>query len=162
MLELGIDEATIVLQDNTNNSYVGGESWITQAEAMIKRYAVLADFEVILGPQISESVAPAGYTVAYHYGSHNWYLALAYHPDYPRMGVVVKYSAMALDFYLEKRQIKFYQLMHITDKMYSERLSRIDFTADYIDEDIEVANISFNIIYLIYLVLWGSNYGITN
>lgn len=147
MLELGVDEMTQVLQVTPNCAYNGRATWETIAEEMIDIYAQKADFQNILGYKLVEPKAPAGYTRAYHYGSHNWYLALGYHPEHERMGVVVKYSAQALDYYLEEKKIRLYQLLHIiSDPRYTARLSRIDLTADYIDEDVDVTKIYQNLI----------------
>ena len=147
MLELGIDEATIVLKANPKHAYCSGLPWELHAEVIINTFAQKADFKNVLGRRTTEEKAPAGYTKAYHYGSHNFYFALAYHPEQKTMGVVVKFSAQALDYYLQHRNIKFYQFMHIVaDKMYSARLSRIDLTADYIDENVDTTDIYKNLV----------------
>ncbi len=142
MLEIGIDETTIVLQADPNHAYNKCMQWELLARVIINTFAERADFFNILGPKVSEEKAPAGYTKAYHYGSHNFYLALAYHPDQKKMGVVVKFSAQALDYYLQHRNIQFYELIHdVADKMYSTRLSRVDLTADYVDENVDTTAI---------------------
>lgn len=142
MLELGIDEATIVLKANPKHAYFSRLPWELHAQVILNTFAQKADFKNVFGLRITEEKAPAGYTKAYHYGNHNFYFAMAYHPEQKTMGVVVKFSAQALDYYLQHRHIKFYQFMHIVaDKMYSARLSRIDLTADYIDEAVDTTNI---------------------
>lgn len=147
MLELGVDEITLVLQPTPDDAYDVNAQWINIAEKMIDTYAKKADFENILGNKITEPKAPAGYTIAYHYGTHNWYMAVAYNPEQRSMGVIVKFSAQALDYYTEHRNIKLYKMLHITtDDMYTARLSRIDLTADYMDEDIDVTEIYHSLI----------------
>lgn len=138
ILELGIDEITLVLQATAPCAGM----WTDLAEWLISQFAVRSQFIHTYGIQAKEDKSPAGYTVAYHYGAHNFYLALAYHPDHARMGIVVKLSAQALDYYTEHSGMKLYQLLQIAkDDSYTMRLSRVDLTADYIDEAIDVTAI---------------------
>lgn len=101
-----------------------------------------SNFVNIFGPQSKEDKAPAGYTVAYHYGAHSFYLALAYHPEHARMGIIVKMSAQALDYYTQHSGLKLYNLLQTAqDNSYTMRLSRVDLVADYINEGIDVTAI---------------------
>ena len=121
---------------------LANETWEDVAEGMIGRFESLSDFKNVFGDKDLERKAPAGYTTAYHYGEHSFYLAVAYHTYYNEMGVVVKFSAQALDYYCENSGLKVYEfLQKIQHSDYSLRLSRIDLTADYIDENIDVTNI---------------------
>lgn len=147
MLELGVDEISITLQVSQALTYGLSARWETSAEIIIDTYSSKAQLETYFGCKMPEPTAPKGYAVAYHFGSHSWYFALAYHPEHPQMGVIARWSAQALDYYLEKSKLKLYQLLHITtDKIYTSRLSRIDLTADYIDENIDVTTIYHGLI----------------
>lgn len=146
MLELGVDELTIVLQLNPTikNRYVDTKDfeWRNFAEKIIDRFVEKAAFKKIFGSCIIESRVPKGYTIAYTYGEHNCYLALGYNDSQMQLGVIVKLSAQALDYYCEKSNLKVYEfLQNIQDSFYVARLSRIDFMADYIDEEINVTKI---------------------
>ena len=58
------------------------------------------------------------------------------------MGICVKFSAKALDYYREQTGLEIYQFLQMvqSDK-YGLRLSRIDLTADYFNEDIDITKI---------------------
>lgn len=147
MLKLGVDELTLVLQvskmvkqyfaDN-NYEFV----WHGVAEDIIDDFARLSNLQQIFGRRIFESRPPQGYTTAYTYGEHSFYLAIAYHKYMMNMGIIVKFSAQALDYYCEQSGIKVYEFIKkIQSATYTARLSRIDLTADFIDEDIDVTSI---------------------
>lgn len=143
ILELGVDECTIVLQLNTDH-FVLDESmdWLDVSEQIINRFAAKTDLISIYGEPMPEKKAPQGYTKAVTFGEHPFYFAIAYHELHRSMGVIVKFSAQALDFYCAKKGIKIYHLLqNACDDLYTMRLSRIDLTADYIDEDINPTKI---------------------
>lgn len=141
MLEFGVDEITAVLQLADKN-ILRAIDWQDAAEKMIAIFAIKARFLDVLGEQKPITVLPQGYKIGYTFGDHNFYLALAYHPTQNSMGVVVKFSALALDYYTEQTGLKVYRLLQrVVDDFYSVRLSRVDLTVDYIDEDINVTEI---------------------
>jgi len=148
LLELGVDEITLVLQLSSHlKSQIALSDWCDIAKDMIYTFVDKSRFKTIFGDAIPEERPPSGYTIAYTYGEHNFYLAVAYHQFQVRMGVVVKFSAQALDYYCEASGLKLYEFLQvIQDNYYSTRLSRIDLTADYIDEYINVTNIYQNFI----------------
>lgn len=148
MIELGVDEITVVLQLSSNiKDNIKPSEWYVYAKAMIDIFVDLADFKAIFGDIRFEDRPPEGYTNAYSFGEHNFYLAAAYHNMRIDMGVVIKFSAQALDYYIEQSGLRVYQLMKIIqDDTYTTRLSRVDLTVDYIDEDIDVTNIYQNLI----------------
>lgn len=147
MLQLGVDEITVVLQLDrlVKQSYADNSEefvWPEVAEAMIAKFVQMADFIHVFGAQDMENRPPQGYTVAYRYGEHSFYLAIAYHGLMPNMGVAVKFSAQALDYYCKKTDMQVYQfLKKVQCPIYTARLSRIDLTADYINEGIDVTTI---------------------
>lgn len=116
--------------------------WQDCAECMIEIFLEKSNFVNIFGEQLTEKHPPQGYTVAYTYGEHSFYMALAYHKYQTNMGVVIKFSAQALDYYCVQSGLKPYQfLQKIQHPLYSIRTSRVDFTADFIDEGIDVTEI---------------------
>lgn len=143
MLELGVDEITLVLQLPTSNkALLATSDWKDVAEYLICKFEDKSDVKQVFGNKSFEQKAPAGYTVAYKYGEHNFYFAIAYHEYQISMGVVIKFSAQALDYYLEKKDMKVYQFLQmVSHAEYEQRLSRIDLTADYIDEDMDISKI---------------------
>lgn len=143
MLELGIDEITLVLQlPSAHKNLLGLSDWKDIAEYMIKKFENKSDIKSVFGEREFEKKAPAGYTNAYTYGEHSFYFAIAYHEYQISMGVVIKFSAQALDYYLEntgKRVYQFLQMVSCSD--YEQRLSRVDLTADYINKDVDISDI---------------------
>ncbi|MBK5244771.1 MAG: replication initiation factor domain-containing protein [Eubacteriaceae bacterium] len=143
MLELGVDEITVVLQLSPNyKNCLAISEWEEVAENLIDKFVKKSGFITVYGDMEVEQRPPQGYTYAYKFGEHNFYLAVAYHTYQLSMGIAVKLSAQALDYYCEATGLKVYQfLQKITEKEYTIRLSRIDLTADYIDEDVDVTGI---------------------
>ena len=144
MIELGVDEITLVLQlpkelMGIYNPY----NWDKIADNMITHFEDKAEFEKIFGEKRGEARTPAGYTNAYTYGDHSFYFAVAFHQYQLRMGVVVKFSAQALDYYCEKSGENVYVFLQKIkdDGWYTIRLSRVDVVADYIDENVDITDI---------------------
>lgn len=147
MLEIGVDEITLVFQLSKNRkSVLGVRDWDSVAEELIGVFEKKADFLSVFGDKEQEEKAPEGYKTAYKYGEHPFYFCIAYHPYYANMGIIVKFSAQALDYYIESSGIEVYQFMQkLIYPDYTIRLSRIDLTADYIDEDINITGIYQNL-----------------
>lgn len=143
MIEFGIDEITVVLQvPRFIESKKDLEEWSAEAKLVVNHFVELADFKGIYGHINTQEKIPAGYTNAWTFGEHNFYLAVAYHEYQPRMGIVIKFSATSLDYYCKESQLKVYEFLKlIQSDLYTIRLSRIDLTADYIDEEIDVTDI---------------------
>lgn len=116
--------------------------WIEVAGIIIEKFISKADFISVYGEPMPEKKAPKGYTDAITFGEHPFYLAIAYHDLIKSMGVIVKFSAQALDYYCTAKGIKLYTLLqNVRDDLYSMRLSRIDLTADFIDEGLKPTKI---------------------
>lgn len=143
MIELGVDEITLVLQLPAEaKSILESKKWKEVAEDIRLQFEMESEIRTVLGKVKIGRKAPEGYTTVYEYGDHAFYFAVAYHEYRPDMGVIVKFSAQALDYYLEEVDLKLYEfLQNIEQENYSQRLSRIDLTADYIDEDIDISEI---------------------
>lgn len=146
MLELGVDEITLVLQlPPANRSILRTTEWNCVAETLISKFEDKSDIKAVFGKRAREPKAPAGYTMSYKYGEHNFYFAIAYHEYQRDMGIVIKFSAQSLDYYLEAKNMMVYEFLQmVSHKDYTQRLSRIDLTADFIDEDIDISNIYQN------------------
>lgn len=147
MLEIGVDEITLVSQLAKNRkSVLAVRDWDSVAEELIGVFEKKADFLSVFGDKEQEEKAPEGYKIAYKYGSHPFYFCVAYHPYYPDMGIIVKFSAQALDYYVEATGLEVYRFMQkVVYPDYTIRLSRIDLTADYIDENINITGIYQNL-----------------
>lgn len=149
MLELGIDELTVILQvtRQLKNKYNSHQfHWPVVAEEIIDLFIDKADFKTIFGENIPLEKSPQGYTVSQTYGHHMHYLAVGYHHLHMSMGIIIKFSAQALNYYLESSGLKIYEfLQKIQSTDYTTRLSRIDLTVDYFDEGINVSTIYQNL-----------------
>lgn len=147
MVKLGVDELTVVLQLPLHiKNQVNPFEWESYANGMIDAFVKKSKFDEILGNEHPEERAPAGYTVAFTYGEHNFYLAVAYHEVQLNMGIVIKFSAQSLDYYLEQSNIEVYEFLQmIQSKQYTLRVSRMDLIVDYINEDIDITSIYHNL-----------------
>ncbi len=148
MLELGTDELTLILQITEDykiniHDNNGEFMWRIAAKNMIREFEKKSNIDNIFGertPLLKSK--PQGYDTAYTYGEHNFYFAIAYHKLMMSMGICVKFSAKSLNYYLEQSHLQVYDLIqNVQSDFYTTRLSRIDFVADYIDEDVDVTEI---------------------
>lgn len=141
MLKASVDELTLVLQASRDDKMkLEGESdWTKLAELMIIDFESKAKFTTVFGAKARAKNCPSGYTYGYMYGSHSFYFAVAYNPKLYSMGIVVKFSAEALHYYLRKSSQEAYDfLQNVKSDSYNMRLSRIDFDVDFIDEKFTV------------------------
>lgn len=147
MIELGIDEITLVLQlSPIQKHWLATTEWQEMAESIVSGFEEKSNFVKVFGKRSMQTQLPQGYTKGYAYGidQHDFYPAtIAYHPNQLSMGVIVKFSAQALDYYSEKTGFQVYEFLQSVeyDILYTIRLSRIDCVCDYIDEDINVTEI---------------------
>ena len=141
MLKASVDELTLILQASRDDKMkLEGESdWTKLAELMIIDFESKAKFTTVFGAKARAKNCPSGYTYGYMYGSHSFYFAVAYNPKLYSMGIVVKFSAEALHYYLRKSSQETYEfLQNVKSDTYEMRLSRIDLDVDFIDEKITV------------------------
>lgn len=147
MLEIGIDETTLVLQlSSEKKHWLETAKWEEMAEDIINRFEEKSDFIKIFGERGTQMHLPKGYKKGYAYGEneHSFYTAtIAYHPYQLSMGVIVKFSAQALDYYHKKTGLQLYQFLQSVEyeSLYTLRLSRVDCVCDYIDEKVNVTEI---------------------
>lgn len=132
-LLIDVDECTVVLSPTMEITFVG--EWKTTAEEIISTFTRLADLEEIFGVKKDADDTrplPQGYTKGYVYGDNPFYFAVAFHPDQPKMGVIIKFSATSWSVYCDRgvTNIKRF-LCSINSDLYRSRLSRIDFAVDY-------------------------------
>lgn len=145
MMELGIDEVTLVAfppPDRLNDP--GLESWEDLAREMADEVSDAAGLYGAFGRDVGPVAAPKGYTVSHTLGHTGLYFAIAYHPFRPNMGVVLKFSASALHYLVEKIGLQLHDILKNAWKpdLYTLRSSRIDLTADFIDEGLSVDEIA--------------------
>lgn len=143
-LKTSVDELTLVLQAPIADKidFEDASDWIRKAENIITTFENLAKFATIFGKKQVQIKAPAGYKVCYSYGEHNFYFAVAYNPESWNMGVICKFSAESLHFYLLKTGWQVYEFLQaIKSDEYEMRLSRIDFDVDFFDERFTVNSI---------------------
>lgn len=145
MVELGIDEATLVLQPVIDARPGDSEfsSWDDQAVCLALGAAGKLDCSSVFGDRHSLERCPSGYNAGFTYGENDFYFAIAYSRNHPGMGVVIKFSAQALAFYTRETGKEFWQVLQALQSpdCYTVRPSRIDLTADFIDEGISVDDI---------------------
>lgn len=145
MIELGIDELTLVFipcKSFLNSRPFNTWDWSQQANYLIHSIAEQSDFVYIFGDRSTAVTPPQGYITAFTFGVHDFYFSMGFHPAYVEMGIVLKFSAKALEFYLSKARCTVYEYLHsIQNENYLFHLSRIDFVADYINEAFTVTSI---------------------
>lgn len=149
-INVDVDEFTLVLQ--VNKEYFNENSdireWPSIAKEALNTFIKNINLKNMFGGELPIEVCPKGYTHGFKYGQHSYYFAMAYHDSMPNMGIICKFSAHAWHAYREIYEDKYndainiYQFLHkASDTMYSLRLSRIDFYADYINYDFTVHNL---------------------
>ena len=116
MLEFGIDELTVVLHfarrnilndDETNMNF----QWEDEAEIIINMFEQRANLIGVFGKRNGMARLPQGYMIGWTYGEHAFYFAVGYHPYQMGMGVIVKFSAQALAFYMEATGLEVYEIL---------------------------------------------------
>lgn len=145
MLELGIDELNFVLQpahDDVGDD-LGLYTWPDLAAYMIATAAAAMEFGAVFGAARELSKRPAGYGEAVTYGEHGFYLGAAFNPGSPSMGVIFTLSAQALAWWRERTGREAWELLQLVQSqgLYTVRVSRIDLTADFLDDGISVQDI---------------------
>lgn len=143
-LKTSVDELTLVLQATVDDKIAieKASDWIGKAETIITTFEGLAKFASIFGEKQTQTKAPAGYTTCYTYGDHSFYFALAYNPENLSMGIVCKFSAESLHYYLHKAKWQVYDFLQaVKSDEYEMRLSRVDLDVEFFDERFTVNSI---------------------
>lgn len=141
-IEIGVDEMTIVFQakEKLRKEYMqAGELWENLAEGIIGIIEDKAQLINIYGKKNEEKNNPMHYNCAYKYGYHDFYFAIAYNDANHKQGIIMKYSAKSLAYYIEKSGMLPYEIFQkLESDIYDVDLTRIDITVDYIDLGIEL------------------------
>lgn len=133
-----IDEFTLVLSLIDKDI---GADWILKSEEILKEFLELSRLEQMFGKLVhTSSGLPKGYTSGLMVDEQLWYLKIAWHEEFPKMGVCVRFSAQAWAAYQTWYNDLFQEEIHLAkfismvqSKVYNLHLSRVDLTADYFD-----------------------------
>ena len=141
-LLVGVDEFSLVLFPPFP---VEVKDWIKSAYIMMYEFLNLSRIEFLFG-EVTEMFdkKPSAYSQAFTIDGVPWYFAIAIHDTFQHMGVLVKFSAQAWSTYQQayfeafnkKVNIASFFKMIESEVVYTYRLSRIDFTADFFNYDI--------------------------
>lgn len=137
MLKTSIDELTIVLQATVSEKLAleNKNDWKKLANKIIDSFEVKADLLSVFGERSEAENCPQGYSSGYKYGQHSFYFCVAYNSESYTMGVIVKFSAQALAYYLKTSNKLVYEfLQSLKSDKYSFRLSRCDADVDFMNE----------------------------
>lgn len=136
-IRLGIDEFTVVLQPSAK---VHPDEWRFLAEDMTEEFLRLSQIENVLGSLVeSQRKLVQGYTEGRILEDSPYYFCICHNDEQENMGVCVKFSATSWSAYQKAYIEKYKEDMNIViflrktkyEDLYTLRLSRIDFTADY-------------------------------
>lgn len=137
MLKTSIDEMTVVLQATVSEklNLENNADWQKLANEIIADFEEKTDLKKVLGEKIEEKNCPQGYSIGFSYGEHSFYFCIAYNEENFGMGIIVKFSAQALAYYLKTRKMQVYEfLQKIQSEKYDFRLSRCDIDVDFMNE----------------------------
>lgn len=137
MLKTSIDELTVVLQATVSEKMTleSNTDWQKLAVQIIADFEKNANLLDTFGSQVEEKNCPNGYNNGFTYGEHAFYFCVAYNDSNYSMGVVCKFSAQALAYYLKVRKIQVYEfLQSLNSEVYEFRLSRCDLDVDFLNE----------------------------
>ena len=137
MLKTSIDELTVVLQATVKDklSIESNADWQKLANEIIADFEEKADLETAFGKKAEAQKCPEGYTIGHLYGNHSFYFCVAFNQENYSMGIIVKFSAQALAYYLKTKKMQVYDFLRLikSDK-YDFRLSRCDIDVDFMNE----------------------------
>lgn len=146
MINITVDQVTLVVFDN--NSKHGNTSWQDRAQKDIQQILYLSRLSELYTFTDENVKLPSGYTLGLSIDNAPSQLSIAYHPDYPNMGIIIYFSAKAWDSYLQTYQETFRKTINIHTLLqelhFSScdiRLSRIDICVDFINEKINISKL---------------------
>lgn len=137
MLKTSIDEITVVLQATLGEKLALEEDddWKDLVGVIIADFEKKADLVKVFGKQVEAKQCPQGYTNGFTYGEHSFYFCIAYNSSSYEMGIIVKFSAQALAYYLRARKMQIYHFLQgLKSEIYDFRLSRCDCDVDFMNE----------------------------
>lgn len=142
MVEVRIDEMTITLSPTDELLNSPNHRWIDIASIILNEAEDRLCLTAIFGERQQSSKGISGYSVGFKYGDHQFLFMLCFHPKYAKMGVLLKFSAQALDFYQEQTNLFVYEILqNLVSENYKVRCSRIDIAIDFINEGINITDI---------------------
>lgn len=151
-LHVDVDELTIVIQPNEDTIGEWPNYWNQIAKELSEIIAEKLSLPSLFGEMIREQISPQGYTVSYSFENMPYFLRIAFHEDYLKMGIIIKFSASALSLYKQayensyRETIGVYEILKNLDEPYwNMHLSRIDFCADYFNFPLSVSDIYNNL-----------------
>ena len=137
MLKTSIDEMTVVLQATVSEklNLENNADWQKLANEIIVEFEKKTDLKGIFGERVEEASCPQGYTNGFCYGQHSFYFCIAYNESSYNMGIIVKFSAQSLAYYLKKTNQQVYSFLQaLKSDKYEFRLSRCDVDVDFMNE----------------------------
>lgn len=151
-LHVDVDELTIVTQPNEETIDEWPNHWGQIAKELSAIIAEKLSLSSLFGAMIKEQVSPQGYTTSYSFENMPYFLRIAFHEGYFKMGIIIKFSASALSLYQQayknsyKETLGVYEILKKLDEPYwNMHLSRIDFCADYFNFPLSVSDIYNNL-----------------
>lgn len=154
MLIIGIDQWSLTLRSNLDGSFDDWINWeatyiISEFMKKSRMLELFKEYEF----SYADCKLPEGYSHGYSFRSSPWYFCIAFNEGFRNMGVIVKLSAWAWAEYKKRYALAygFETELHnflrstMSDKYYSQRLSRVDPFVDFINEGICVAKIKRSI-----------------
>lgn len=134
-VKCGIDEFTIVLQPAHK---VQIDMWVVEAQNIMYEFLKRSKIEELLGEiEITSHKLVQGYNCGVTL-NQPYYLCICFNSELEAMGVCCRFSAYAWASYQEEFYAKYYKevnlaifLRMVQSDIYSQRLSRVDLTADF-------------------------------
>lgn len=157
MIIVGIDQVTITALISGISSL---EDWAEKSSRVIHHIERALSLMQVFGKRASVK-GPAPYTAGFEYGTHPFYFRIGHHPMTPSIGIIIKFSAHALEYYRVRYKELFGTdadlnviLQKLEDDVYADgiveyfdykkvkyRCSRIDVSVDFIDEMVSVTDL---------------------
>lgn len=151
-LHVDVDELTIVIQPNQDTIGEHPDHWSQIANELSAIIAEKLSLPLLFGAMTKEQVSPQGYTTSYSFENMPYFLRIAFHESYLKMGIIIKFSASALSLYKQayensfKEPIGVYEILKKLDEPYwNMHLSRLDLCADYLNFPLSVNDIYNNL-----------------
>lgn len=151
-LHVDVDELTIVIQPNEETVGEWPNHWGQIANELSEIIAEKLSLTSLFGEMARERISPQGYTISYSFENMPYFLRIAFHEGYLKMGIIIKFSASALNLYKQayensyNKPLGVYEILKKLDEPYwNMHLSRIDFCADYFNFPLSVNDIYNNL-----------------
>lgn len=146
-----VDQFTLILQPTTLNfEFDDWENWV--ADHLIDRFLIksrISDLFSNFGPiEFTDGGVLKNYTNGYMFSNAPFYMRVAFHPLYVKMGISIYFSAYAWAEYQKLHYKKYNEVINlhtffqlIKSDEYTYRLSRIDLAVDFKNEGVDISKI---------------------